>query len=129
MDNKTTLQQIRKWCSKVRNDRNWHPDARGLAISICLEAAEILEHFQFQESSVVEEKIRNDKNQKEEIAKEVGDVVNYICEFADRLDIDISDSLRITLDKVIKKYPVEGLKNGGDEFYFAQKKKYRENKK
>ena len=128
MDSKTTVQQIRKWCAKVRNDRNWHPDARGLAISISLEAAEILEHFQFKESAEVEEKVKKDKNKKDEISKEIGDVVNYLCELADRLDIDISESVKKTLDKVVKKYPVEGLKKGGDKFYFAQKKKYRQNK-
>ncbi len=129
MDSKTTLQQIRRWSSKVRNDRGWHPDARSLAISIVLEAGELLEHFQWKESLTTEKELKVNKEKKDELEKEVGDVVNYLCEFADRLDIDISDSLKKTLAKVEEKYPVEGLKNGGADFYFAQKKKYRENKK
>lgn len=129
MDSKTTLEDIKNWSKKVRDDRGWHPDARSLAISIVLEAGEILEHFQWQESKIAEEELRNDKNKKEELEKEVGDVINYLCEFVDRLDIDMSDSLKKTLKKVEEKYPVEGLKNGGKDFYFAQKKKYRENNK
>lgn len=129
MDSKVTLQEIRDWCAKVRNERNWHPDARSLSISIILEAAEILEHFQFKESQTVEEAIKKDKAKKEEVAKEIGDVLNYLCELVDRLDIDISDTLKMTLKKVEKKYPVEELKNGGEKFYLAQKKKYREGRK
>jgi NTP pyrophosphatase (non-canonical NTP hydrolase) len=129
VDSKTTLQQIKKWCSKVRNDRNWHPDARSLAISIVLEAGEILEHFQWKESAKSEKEIKSNKAKKEELEKEVGDVVNYLCEFAERMDIDISDSLRKTLKKVEEKYPIEGLKKGGNKFYFSQKKKYREGRK
>ena len=58
MDSKTTLEDIKKWARKVRNDRDWHPDARSLAISIVLEAGEILEHFQWDESASVEEKLK-----------------------------------------------------------------------
>lgn len=129
MDKKTTVEELRGWARKVRNDRNWHPDARSLAISIVLEASEILEHFQFKESLEAEDKIQKDKAKKEEISKEVGDVVNYLCEFADRMNIDISDSLKKTLKKVKEKYPAAKLKKGGDDFYFKQKKKYREGRK
>jgi len=129
MDKKTTLEDIKNWARKVRDERGWHPDARSLAISIVLEAGELMEHFQWQESPVAEEEIEKSKAKKDDLEKEVGDVVNYLCEFADRLDIDISDSLKKTLKKVEEKYPVEGLKNGGKDFYFAQKKKYREHKK
>lgn len=129
MDSKTTLEDIKNWSKKVRDDRGWHPDARSLAISIVLEAGEILEHFQWQESKMVEEELKKNKDKKEELEKEVGDVINYLCEFVERLDIDMSDSLKKTLKKVEEKYPVEGLKSGGNDFYFAQKKKYRENRK
>lgn len=128
MDSKTTLEDIKKWAKKVREDRGWHPDARSLAISIVLEAGEILEHFQWQESGVVEDELRKNKVKKEELEKEVGDVINYLCEFVERLDLDMSDSLKKTLKKVEEKYPVDGLKQGGSDFYFAQKKKYREDK-
>lgn len=129
MDSKTTLEDIKKWAKKVREDRGWHPDARSLAISIVLEAGEILEHFQWTESKITEDELKRDKNKKDELEKEVGDVINYLCEFVERLDIDMSDSLKKTLKKVEEKYPVDGLKKGGNDFYFAQKKKYRDNRK
>lgn len=129
MDKKTTVDELRRKARKVRNDRNWHPDARSLAISIVLEAGEILEHFQWEESRKAEGRINKDQSAKEELEKEVGDVVNYLCEFADRMNIDISDSLMKTLKKVEEKYPIEGLKRGGRSFYLAQKKKYREGRK
>lgn len=113
----------------MREERGWDPDARGLAISIVLEAGELLEHFQWSESQKVEKAVKENKSKKDEIASELGDVVNYLCEFADRLDIDISDALEKTLKKIEKKYPAEDFKKGGMDFYYAQKKKYRNMKK
>ncbi|MEK7075176.1 MAG: MazG-like family protein, partial [Patescibacteria group bacterium] len=125
MDSKTTLEDIKNWAKKVRDDRGWHPDARSLAISIVLEAGEMLEHFQWKESRITEAELKKDSHQKEELEKEVGDVINYLCEFVELLDIDISDSLRKTLKKVEEKYPVDKIKKGGEKFYLQQKKKYR----
>lgn len=129
MDKKTTVNDLRKWARKVRDERGWHPDARSLAISMVLEAGEVLEHFQWNSKKNTEAKIKANKEKMEDLEMEVGDVLNYMCEFADRMDIDLSNALEKTLEKVKKKYPVEGLKKGGDKFYFAQKKKYREGKK
>ena len=126
MDNKTTISQIRKWCRKVRSERDWHPSAKDLAISLSLEVSELLEHFQWGSSEKIEERIKKDKDKKEEIEMEIGDIINYLCEVADRLDIDMTDSLKRKLKKVEEKYPVDKLKKHGSKFYFAQKKKYRE---
>lgn len=128
MDKTTTIDQIKNWCKEVRDERGWHPNARSLAISLSLEAGEILEHFQWDTSEMVEKKLKKDKNKKEEMEMEIGDAIYYLCEFADRLDIDISSSLKKTLKKIEIKYPVEGLKKYGDKFYYDQKRKYRQKK-
>src|SRR3989339_1394459 len=71
MDKKTTLEDIKNWARKVRDERGWHPDARSLAISIVLEAGELMEHFQWQESPVAEEEIEKSKAKKDDLEKEV----------------------------------------------------------
>ncbi len=126
MDDSTKLSEIKQWSKKVRDDRGWHPNAKDLAISISLEVNELLEFFQWGNSDELEEKIKNNPEQKQELELEVGDIVNYLCEFADRMDIDIASSLKKTLEKVEKKYPVKELKKYGDEAYFAIKKKHRQ---
>lgn len=128
MDKTTTIDQIKSWCKETRDKRDWNPGARSLAISLSLEVGEILEHFQWDGSGVVEKKFEEDKNKKAEMEMEIGDVIYYLCEFSDRLDIDISSSLKKTLKKIEKKYPVEGLKKYGDKFYYNQKREYRQKK-
>lgn len=86
-----------------RDEREWAQfhNPKDLAISISLEAAELLEAFQWSGSDVeVPEK-------REHIAEELADVLIYSVLMADRLDLDVTD---IVLDKLWKnseKYPVE----------------------
>jgi NTP pyrophosphatase (non-canonical NTP hydrolase) len=80
-------------------ERHWNNNsARGLAISISLEANELLEHYQWQEKSVGE---------KEDIAGEVADILIYLIQFAKANDIDIPEAIMQKLDKSAKKYPLE----------------------
>jgi NTP pyrophosphatase (non-canonical NTP hydrolase) len=60
---------------------------RNLAISLCVEAAEILEHFQFQENA-------KDKN---ELASELADVALYLLQLASVTEIDLEKAI---LDKI-----------------------------
>ena len=60
---------------------------RNLAISLSVEAAEILEHFQFQENA-------KDKN---ELASELADVALYLLQLASVTDIDLEKAI---LDKI-----------------------------
>ena len=60
---------------------------RNLAISLSLEAAEILEHFQFQENA-------KDKN---ELASELADVALYLLQLASVTEIDLEKAI---MDKI-----------------------------
>lgn len=119
MDGETTLKELKEKVSKMRRARNWHTNAREDAISLCIETAELLEHFQWD----------NQKQNKEEVEMEVADVLVYLCDFANCLDIDLSSVLEKKLKKIDKKYPVEKILKHGDEFYYKQKKKYRKKQK
>jgi NTP pyrophosphatase (non-canonical NTP hydrolase) len=71
---------------------------RGLAISISLEANELLEHYQWQEKSV---------GSKEDLEGEVADILIYLIQFARVYDIDIPEAITKKLEKSAKKYPLE----------------------
>lgn len=117
MDKKITLAEVKKWFHETRTKRGWNPSLKSLAISLCLESAELLEHFQWDEEVKKEEK--------GEIELEVGDILNYLCEFSDKLGIDLTTVAKKTIKKIDKKYPADKVLKHGSEFYYQQKKKYR----
>lgn len=82
--------------------RDWHKNpAKGLAVSILLEAGELLEHYQWSDKPV---------GAKEELAEELADVLIYAFQFAQANNIDIAASMLKKLEKAGKKYPAEKFK-------------------
>lgn len=96
------LQRIRDF----RDKRDWMQfhDPKNMSISIILEAAELLEHFQWKST---EEAVRHAREHKEEIADEIADIAMYLFELADSLQIDLLDAMEKKLAKNEQKYPVE----------------------
>ena len=119
MDKKITFGQAKVLIVGTCNKRGWKPKTKDIAISISLEAGELLEHFQFKDA------IEN----REELALEVADVVFYLFELCEREGIDISEALKRKIKKIDEKYPADKIKKLGRDFYYEQKKKYRANKK
>lgn len=70
------------------DDRKWrkHQKPKDLAISVCLEAAELLEHFQWKTETQVRHHI---KTHKPDIADELADTLIYLLRIAHELDIDV----------------------------------------
>lgn len=88
---------------KFRDERNWKRfhNPKDLAISISLEAAELLEVFQWSAEDVrCEDKIGK-------IREELADVLNYCVLMADTCGLDIDEIVREKLVLNEKKYPVE----------------------
>lgn len=72
--------------------------SRGLAISMSLEAGELLEYFQWSEESF---------GSKDDLASELADIFIYMVQFADKNGIDLLSAALEKLEKSAKKYPVE----------------------
>ena len=90
---------------KFRDERDWMQfhDHKNMAISLALEAAEVLEHFQWKSKEEVE---KYAKENKDEIGEELADVAIYLFEMADNLNIDLIKVMDKKLDKNALKYPV-----------------------
>lgn len=99
------LQKIRKF----RDERDWMQfhDPKNLAVSIVIEAAELLEQFQWKDEKAVKQHIRENK---EGIADELADVAIYLAELSDNLGIDLIQAMNSKLEKNAKKYPVAKAK-------------------
>ncbi|MCK5392805.1 MAG: nucleotide pyrophosphohydrolase [Candidatus Omnitrophica bacterium] len=94
---------------KFRDDRDWMQfhDAKNMAVSIILEASELLEHFQWK---TIEEVDEYRKQNQSEIKDEIADIALYLFELADNLSIDLITAMEQKLAKNEKKYPIEKAK-------------------
>lgn len=92
-----TFEEVNQLIWKYLVERGWHTNTpRSFATSIAIEAAELLEHYQWSDTPV------KDKN---EVAHELADVLIYCFEFAQATDIDIAAAMQEKLALAAKKYP------------------------
>ncbi|MBF0122159.1 MAG: nucleotide pyrophosphohydrolase [Candidatus Omnitrophica bacterium] len=94
---------------KFRDDRDWKQfhNHKDMALSLVLEAAELLEHFQWKNPEEVKKHARENL---EEIADELADIAMYVFELSDNLGIDLKRAMIKKLAKNAQKYPVEKAK-------------------
>ena len=97
---------------KFRDERNWSQfhNPKDLAISISLEASELLELFQWKKS---EETIENNHN---ELKDELADILIYSVLMADKTNIDLEEAIEQKLEKNEEKYPVEKAYNSKEKY-------------
>lgn len=98
--------------NQFRDDRNWRQfhNEKDLAISISLEASELLELFQWKQPEEVT------TTQLERIKEELADVLIYSYMMADNLNLDIDTIIEEKLEKNHQKYPVEKSKNNKEKY-------------
>ncbi len=111
------LEGILNKIKKFRDERDWMQfhDPKNMAISIILEAPELLEHFQWKTKAEVEEHIEKNRVRVEE---EIADIALYLFELADNLDINLLKVMEKKIKENARKYPVDKAKGNA--------KKYRE---
>lgn len=114
-----------------RKARKWDKIApQDYAKSVMIEAAELLEHFQWDSTDAVTKKDDVKNKDLQEISKELGDVLAYLSLLAYDLGIDLIAATHAKYDHNEIKYPAEQFKNGHNaEFYRKQKAAYRAGKK
>ncbi len=107
MDQRTTIAALRKRVSNFRDERNWLKDStpKNLAISISVEAAELLDHFQWKTDEQIREVVK-DKAKRNQVSDELADVLILCLGFSDIMGVDISDAIEAKLRKAAEKYPV-----------------------
>lgn len=103
------IDTILKKLLKFRQDRNWEQfhKPKDLAISLSLEASEVLEHFQWKTNEEIESYI---KDHREDIAEELADVFNWVLLMSNDLEIDILKASVNKIDKNALKYPQDKSK-------------------
>jgi NTP pyrophosphatase (non-canonical NTP hydrolase) len=103
------IKEITKKIKTFRDERDWMQfhDPKNMAISIIIEASELLEHFQWKTKEEVQQYL---KANKDEVKDEIADIAMYLFELADNLGLDLIKAMEQKLKKNSKKYPVAKAK-------------------
>ncbi|OOG47158.1 nucleotide pyrophosphohydrolase [Rhodanobacter sp. C01] len=103
------IQSIQASLRSFAEEREWGQfhSPKNLAAALSVEAAELLEHFQW----LTEEQSRAIPEEKRDaIAQEIADVLLYLLQLADKLGIDPLDAARNKMKLNAAKYPVDRAK-------------------
>lgn len=103
------MKDIIKKILKFRDARDWKQfhNPKDCAISLSLEASEVLEHFQWKSKEEIVEYV---KKNKKEIGKELADVLYWVLLMSHDLNIDIKKASLLKLKENSKKYPIKKAK-------------------
>lgn len=116
MSGREDLGSILEQLLKFRRERDWEQFHRPkeLAISIVLEAAELLEEFQWRTDEETKKHI--EEGGRENIKDEVADIAVYILLLSHDLGIDLTDAIKEKLKKNAEKYPVEKSRGSAKKY-------------
>jgi NTP pyrophosphatase (non-canonical NTP hydrolase) len=107
-DATTTLAQLRAAMRQFVDERDWGQfhAPKNLSMSLAIEAAELMEHFQW---ISVEESRRaaDDPAKRTAIGEELADVIAYTLALANELNIDLAAAFADKMVKNARKYPAE----------------------
>ncbi|MBI2630697.1 nucleotide pyrophosphohydrolase [Candidatus Nomurabacteria bacterium] len=125
------MKKYEKHIKTYLKERDWdNLRPADLAKSISIEAAELLELFQWTSQSL--EEVKKDKEKIEMIKKELADVLIYCFEMNILFGFDTGKILLDKLEKAKKKYPAHLFKNrnkgvdaGSEDIYWKIKKQHR----
>lgn len=106
--NQDTVDQVLKF----RDERNWKQfhNPKDLAISLSLEAAELLEVYQWSGGEL------ECKDKVEKIKEELADILNYCILIAEAYNLDLDEIVLNKLKVNAEKYPVEKSRNSSKKY-------------
>jgi NTP pyrophosphatase (non-canonical NTP hydrolase) len=105
-DDRTTVAELRELVRQFVDERDWRQfhTPKNLSMSLAIEAAELMEHFQWltpEESRRVE----NEAAKLAAVGEELADVLCYALAIGNELNLDVSSAVRDKLLKNARKYP------------------------
>jgi len=106
-DTNTTVEELKMRIREFVSERKWekYHNPKDLAESICIEAAELLEKFQWV-SGREARRWKHEPSRINSITEEIADVVIYCLGFAVAMDIDLAEAVLKKLRQNERKYPV-----------------------
>src|SRR5215211_7910748 len=109
------LENLRSAISAFIQERDWEQfhSPKNLAMALSVEVAEIVEHFQW----LTEEDSKNlPPGKLAEVREEIGDVMIYLTELADKLGIDPVEAAKAKMTINGQKYPAELVRGKASKY-------------
>lgn len=96
-------------------ERDWEQfhTPKNLAVSLAVEAAELLEPFQWLKTGEGEELTASARTQ---VRYELADVLVYVIRLADKLDVDLASAVREKLEHNRAKYPADKVRGDARKY-------------
>jgi dCTP diphosphatase len=115
MHNPSDLMILRDKLRKFAEERDWDQfhSPKNLSMALMVEAAELMEHFQWltetQSGSL-------DAAKKALIAEELADILLYLVRLSDKLGVNLPEAALRKLEKNAVKYPVERVRGSSKKY-------------
>ncbi|WP_417541585.1 nucleotide pyrophosphohydrolase [Methylophaga thalassica] len=108
--------EILKQLIEFRRERDWEQfhNPKDVAISLSIEASELLEWFQWKTAEQVQQRLASDK--REELEDEIADVAVYLAYLCHDLNIDLNQAIKNKTQKNAAKYPRDKVKGRNDKY-------------
>lgn len=109
------LKELAEQIVKFRDQRDWKQFHRpkDLALSLVLEAGEVLELFQWKNEEEAEEVVQS---KKEDLSDELADALYWILLMSEDFSIDLKQALERKMEKNSAKYPIEKAKGSSKKY-------------
>jgi NTP pyrophosphatase (non-canonical NTP hydrolase) len=117
-DSSTTIAELRELVRCFVEERDWRQfhTPKNLAMSLAIEAAELMEHFQWLTPDE-SRSVAGDAGKSTAVGEELADVLCYALALANELNLDVADCVRRKLIRNAEKYPAERFRGryGADD--------------
>ena len=110
-----SLEQIKTRLREFASERDWDQfhSPKNLAMALIVEAAELVEHFQWltedQSQTLPPEKLA-------EVAQEIADIQIYLIRLADKLGVDMEKAVNAKIELNEKKYPADKVRGSAAKY-------------
>ena len=107
-DAQTTVGALRQAVAGFVNDRDWQPfhTPKNLSMSIAIETAELMEHFQWLTTEEAQAAVK-DPGERAAVADELADIVIYCLSLSNALGLDVSSAVLRKLETNEHRYPAD----------------------
>ncbi|MFZ5986837.1 MAG: nucleotide pyrophosphohydrolase [Bacillota bacterium] len=101
---------------KFRSQRDWSKfhTPKNLSMSIAIESAELMEHFQWKTDEEIKEYLSSEKF--DDVKEEIADIASYLLLLSNDMGLDLNKAIMDKVKKNEKKYPVSKCKGKHNKY-------------
>ena len=109
------LEALRDLIREFVAERDWDQfhTPKNLATALAVEAAELLEHFQWLQTGALDEL---PEAKREQVRHELADVLVYLIRLADKMDVNLHDAVIDKMKINREKYPAEKVRGDSRKY-------------